>query len=90
MDISNKNQSTLKDNGHNKSAHVGDAASELLNDGRKLANELYKEGLNQVNEAEQNVKEYSDELLKKVQENPLTSILIAGGIGFLLSTLLKK
>lgn len=36
------------------------------------------------------VKEYSDELLKKVQENPLTSVLIAAGVGFLLSTLLKK
>ena len=88
MDTLKKNQSV--NNGRNKSAHVSDAASEFLNDGKKLANELYKEGLNQVNDVEENVKEYSDELLKKVQENPLASVLIAGGIGFLLSILLKK
>lgn len=71
-------------------AHVADAASELLNEGKKYAHELYEEGLNKVNEAEDSVKKYSDELLRKVQENPLTSVLIAGGIGFLLSKILKK
>lgn len=86
MDTLKKNQSP----GRNKNAHVEDAASEFLNHGKKLANELYKEGVNQINEVENNAKEYSDELLKKIQENPLTSVLIAGGIGFLLSTLLKK
>ena len=40
--------------------------------------------------AEDSVKKYSDDLLKKVQENPLTSVLIAGGIGFLLSKILNK
>ena len=79
-----------KSDGRNTRSHVGEAANNLLEEGKKLANELYKDGLNKVSEAEDNVKEYSDELLKKVQENPLTSILIAGGIGFLLSTLLKK
>lgn len=83
-----KNQSTVNNN-QNKT-YVSDAASEFLNDGKKLAHELYREGLNQVNEVEDNVKEYSDALLKKVQENPLASVLIAGGIGFILSTLLKK
>ena len=89
MDTLKKNQSTAH-NGRDKSAHVSDAASDLLNDGKKLANELYKESLNQANAIEDQVKEYSDTLLKKVQENPLASVLIAGGIGFLLSTLLKK
>ncbi len=71
-------------------SHVADAASDLLNEGKKYAHELYEEGLSKVNEAEDSVKKYSDDLLKKVQENPLTSVLIAGGIGFLLSKLLKK
>lgn len=79
-----------KDNGRNKGSHVGEAATELLTEGKKLANELYEEGLGKISEAEEQVKEYSDELLKKVQQNPLASVLIAGGIGFLLSTLLKK
>jgi ElaB/YqjD/DUF883 family membrane-anchored ribosome-binding protein len=75
---------------HNQTSHVSDAASALLNESKKWAHEMREEGLNKVGEAEENMKEYSDQLLRKVQENPLTSVLIAGGIGFLLSTLLKK
>jgi ElaB/YqjD/DUF883 family membrane-anchored ribosome-binding protein len=84
MDNLNKKQ------GSNEKSHVSEAASELLNEGKKFANELYEQGLNKVGEAEDNVKQYSDELLKKVQQNPLSAILIAGGIGFLLSKLIKK
>jgi ElaB/YqjD/DUF883 family membrane-anchored ribosome-binding protein len=79
-----------KKHSDNQKSHVVDAASELLNEGKKLAHELYEEGINKVGDAEDHVKKYSDELLKKVQENPLSSVLIAGGIGFLLSKLLKK
>lgn len=89
MDTLNKSQST-PNGGRNKRAHVRDAASELYNDGQKLASELYQEGLNKVNAAEIEVKEYSDELLKKVKENPLTSVLVAAGVGFLLSAFLRK
>ncbi len=85
MNASNKGQQHFG----NKS-HVGEAAEGLLNEGKKLANEVYKEGLNKVCEAEDNIKEYSDELLVKVQKNPLAAILIAGGVGFLLSMLIKK
>jgi ElaB/YqjD/DUF883 family membrane-anchored ribosome-binding protein len=73
-----------------KKSHVGEAATDLLNEGKKYANELYDQGLNKVGEAEDSVKEYSDELVKKVHENPLTALAIAAGIGFLLSTLLRK
>ena len=87
--MESKNQSNPKTNGHHKS-HVEEAASELLRDGRKLANALYEDGLHKVNATEDHIKEYSDDLLRKVQQNPLASVLIAGGVGFLLSTLLKK
>ena len=86
MDAHNENQA--KPN-HTR-AQVGEAATELLQEGRKRANELYEESLHKVHDAEEHVKEYSDELVKKVKENPLTSLLIAGGIGFVLSALLKK
>lgn len=69
---------------------VEQAATDLLQDGRKLASAIYEDGLHRVETAEGQVKEYSDELLKKVQQNPLASVLIAGGVGFLLSALLKK
>ena len=84
----------MKSSGENRTYtpkdHLEAAASQLLNEGKRKANQLYEEGVHKVNEVEENVKEYSDHLVKKVQENPLTSILIAGGIGFLLSRLMKK
>lgn len=82
MDTSNKGKSGNK-------AHVAEAASDLVNEGKKYANELYEQGIDKVNEAEDNIKEYSDQLLRKVQENPLTAVLIAGGIGYLLSKIMK-
>lgn len=70
--------------------HIEAAASELLKEGKKRVNDLYEEGVHKATDVEESIKEYSENLLKKVQENPLTSVLIAGGIGFLLSRLLKK
>ena len=75
---------------NSKKAHVRDAAVDLLNEGKKLGNELYEEGTHKVHQTEELLKEYSDDVLKKVQEHPLRSVLIAGGIGFLLSVLLRK
>ncbi|KTD21773.1 DUF883 family protein [Legionella londiniensis] len=74
----------------NKKSHVGKAASELLNESKKLAHEIYEEGLHKVHDAQKNVKVYSDEVVEKVRENPITSILIAAGVGFLLSSILRK
>ena len=79
-----------KSNSHSKQSHIGDAASELLNEGKKFANELYEDGINQVDKAKKEAEVYTDELLEQVRANPLKAILIAGGVGFLLSALLKK
>ncbi|VEG92068.1 DUF883 C-terminal domain-containing protein [Legionella spiritensis] len=84
-----KRESIQPESGNEK-AHVGDAANQLLEETKKLANELYQDTLKKVGDAQHNAKDYSDELLKKVQKNPLKSVLIAGGIGFLLSSLLRK
>ena len=89
MDALNKNQ-TQANNFSSPKAHISEAATELLEEGRKLANELYEGGLHKVQNAEDSVKEYSDELVKKVKEKPLTSLLIAAGVGYILSTLLRK
>ena len=83
-------KSSVRGNSHHKIPHVKAVTHELLKEGKKLANDLYKGGLEQVSKAEDGVKEYSDELSAKVRENPLRSLLIAGGIGVLLSLLLKK
>lgn len=84
MATASKSQSS-----RSEKAHVKDAAADLLNESRKLADEYYAEGVNKVNQAEEQVREYTDSLLQKVQENPLKAVLIAGGIGFLLSKILK-
>ncbi|MGL5742157.1 MAG: DUF883 family protein [Legionella sp.] len=84
MKSSNENQA------YTPREHLEAAASQLLKEGKKRVNQLYEDGVTKTNEMEENVKEYSDRLLRKVQENPLTSILIAGGVGFLLSKILKK
>jgi ElaB/YqjD/DUF883 family membrane-anchored ribosome-binding protein len=71
-------------------SHVSEAASDLLNEGKKWANEVREEGMHRACQAEESLKECSDQLLKKIQQNPLCSVLIAGGIGFLLSKILRK
>lgn len=86
-------KTTTKSTANNKS-HAGTTTSSLLRHGKKLANALYEDGMTKLNSkvhaTEDELKEYSDQVLKKVQQNPLSSILIAGGVGFLLSLLLKK
>lgn len=75
---------------NSKKSHITEAAVDLLDEGIKFANELYDDGLKKVNVAQKEVEVYKDELLEQVRENPLKAVLIAGGIGFLLSVLLRK
>ena len=70
--------------------HLEAAASELLKEGKKKVNEFYEGGKHKACEIEENIKDGTDRLVKKIQENPLASVLIAGGVGFLLSKILKK
>lgn len=39
---------------------------------------------------EGSMEEYTEQLASKVKEYPLTSLLIAGGVGFVLSKIFKK
>jgi ElaB/YqjD/DUF883 family membrane-anchored ribosome-binding protein len=55
-----------------------------------VAEDLVQEGLKKTRQTEESIRECSDQLLRKVQENPLASILIAGGVGFLLAKILRK
>jgi ElaB/YqjD/DUF883 family membrane-anchored ribosome-binding protein len=64
----------------NHKSHLRDTASDLLDEGKKWAHEMGEE----VNKAEEHLIEYSNQALKKVQEHPLATVLITGGIGFLL------
>ncbi|HHF7365106.1 TPA: hypothetical protein ACPSKY_000197 [Legionella bozemanae] len=67
-------------------AHNEEAAGTTL---EERTNEIPEEGI-RVTEAEVNMKGCTDKLVSKIKENPLTSILFAGGIGYLLAKILKK
>lgn len=82
--------SRKKSTPNSQKAQVSGAAADLLDEGRKYANELYEDGLRKVDAVHQEVKGYSDDLLEQVREHPLKAVLIAGGIGLLLSALLRK
>lgn len=68
---------------------VADGAR-LVHEGKKLVSNLYNDGNKILHHAGNDVKEYSDEMLKKVQKNPLTSLLVATGVGVVLSVFLRR
>lgn len=87
MDVSKR---TVTNNFDAKKAQVTEAATDLLDEGKKYAHELYEDGLEKAEQVKKEAQVYTDELLMRVREHPMKSILIAGGIGMLLSALLRK
>ena len=85
MDERNK-QSSL----HSAKEHIEETASQILEEGKKRASELYEEGIKKVTQVETNIEESADNLVQKIKANPLASVLIAGGIGYLLAKIMKK
>jgi ElaB/YqjD/DUF883 family membrane-anchored ribosome-binding protein len=73
-----------------RAGSVETAAKTLIDDGKNLADAIYEHGVDRVNEVEKNVREYSDRVLTTIQKNPMSSMLISSGIGFLLALLLRK
>lgn len=69
---------------------INQAAVDLLDEGKKYTHHLYEDGLKQVEKIQQDLQSCSDDLLNHVRAHPLKSILIAGGVGLLLATLLRK
>lgn len=69
---------------------VGEAAQELYEESKKMANQLYEDSRNKVQEAQSSIKMYSNDIANKVQQQPLLSLLIAGGVGFILSSLFRR
>lgn len=71
-------------------SHVAEAAEALLNEGKKFAHEVYQHGIHKASDAEDVVKECSDRLVQKIHEKPVTSVLLAAGVGMLLAAFLRK
>lgn len=87
MDVSRQ---SFTNNPNSKKANVTEAAADLMDEGKKYAHELYEDGLEKAEQVKQEAQVYTEELLTKVREHPLKAILIAGGIGLLLSAMLRK
>ncbi|MBA2649715.1 MAG: DUF883 domain-containing protein [Legionella sp.] len=68
---------------------IKDKAEALTEKVSETACDLYNQGKLRYNDLEQSVCEYSDEVIKAIKEKPLSSVLIAAGVGFLISKLLK-
>ena len=81
---------TKKPNYETRKNHMSDAASDLLHEGKKLVNDIYEDGRHRVHEAKDTVIGYSDDLSEKIRKNPMSSVLIAAGVGFMLSIILRK
>ncbi|MDP1604212.1 MAG: DUF883 domain-containing protein [Legionella sp.] len=65
-------------------------AEHIYQQTKDKASELLEEGMHKIESAEEHLKMYSEHVIKAIKEKPLTSLLIAGGIGYLISSLLKK
>lgn len=52
--------------------------------------DLYSEGKEHLHHLEHCIGKSSEEFIGTIKKNPISAVLIAGGIGFLLSHLLKK
>lgn len=86
MSTLNRTRTTIEE----RKSHVADAAGQLIHEGKLLANEIYEDGVQTVADAQDSIKEYADHMTQKVKETPISLLLIAGGIGFLLSSLLRR
>jgi len=86
--MNGQNQEKLSQNLHKK--NITEAADHLLEESKKLVGDMYDDGLKKVDTVKKEAQDYTEELMEQVRDNPLKSVLIAGGIGFLLSVLLKK
>jgi ElaB/YqjD/DUF883 family membrane-anchored ribosome-binding protein len=94
MENSNYKPGNLGHNMADTQAKIKESASDLLHESKKLANDLYQQSVDKVGEkvgdVEDCVHEYSDKLINKIHANPLSSVLVAVGVGMFLHALLKK
>jgi len=62
----------------------------LVHESKKFVGELYEEGKDKVSAAQKTAKEYTDDMMVQVKKNPLASVMIAAGVGFIISSILRK
>lgn len=69
---------------------VREAAEHLYEHTKDKAHEYLQEGKHKVRQTQENIEDLTDELITKVKAKPLTSLLIAAGIGFIIASLTRS
>ncbi len=70
-------------------AKIAAQANHVLDEAKKLGSQIYGEGRERFDELQEGIKHRSDNIAHKVHERPLSSLLVAAGIGFVLARLLR-
>ncbi|MFT4059115.1 MAG: hypothetical protein QM652_06155 [Legionella sp.] len=86
---SNELYDTAKEKATNAYNETKPKAEELAEQIGKTASDLYESGKKGVVQSEENVELYIDSLAQVIRRHPLTSILIAAGIGYLYAKIFK-
>lgn len=85
---------TSTSNFSDSQAKIKESAADIINESKKMAGDVYQQGVNKMNEkvhdAEEYMHDYSDKFVKKIHANPIGSVLVAVGVGMLLSSILRK
>lgn len=69
---------------------VKETAEDLYNQTRDKANSIYHDGKQKIQQTQDNIQDYTDQIIVLVKDKPLASLLVAGGIGFVIAALLRK
>jgi ElaB/YqjD/DUF883 family membrane-anchored ribosome-binding protein len=72
---------------YDSTSAVSNQASRVVDETKKLGEELYEQGKEQLKSVQDELTRFSDKLTKKIHQQPLTSVLWAAGIGFILAKL---
>lgn len=86
----NRHEHDSHSHSHDCDHHVGEAASDLLKESKKMAHNLYNNGVDKVCNMQNSIKGYSHEVAHHVHDRPMRSLLIAGVVGFILASLMHK
>lgn len=73
-----------------KNTKLEDKAVDWLHKSKKQVTDLYEESMKTLHEMEKSAGEYSDEFSRAVRKYPVSSVLIAGGVGALFYLLVKQ
>jgi ElaB/YqjD/DUF883 family membrane-anchored ribosome-binding protein len=70
------------------STHISNQAHRVVEETKKLGDEIYEEGKEQLEAFQGEIKQQSDQLIEKIREKPLAAVALAAGIGFILARIL--